>query len=1014
MKIKQHLKSILSSVFALIVIMGVIFIGFRLSARAQTLDQGLVGYWAFDEGGGVTALDFSDNGNAGSLMNAPAWVEGRIRTALAFDGQDDYVQLNGLSTFETFTIAAWIKLNDQASTEPSGNNLLFQKDFKNNRILIRPNGYYIEFNSMYGQGATVSNVNEWVHIVITREGSVATLYRNAVSTKNWDVGFDSVDFTSGVIGGEGNYWFNGLIDEVRIYNRSLSPSEVTELFNQTQHEDTQQPSMPLNVSATTSSPYHIQLNWDAATDNDRVVGYKIFRDDVHVDSASTIMYVDSDLTPGTTYTYRISTIDAAGNGSELSIPVQGTTRATDVRDHPRLYLTNEKVAFLKDKISNNVEPYKSYWNTIKYKADEYATEAPYPPDDPRATSPFGEREIGDRLPYLSMAYLISGDPKYLNNAKAWMDAIVTYPTWGGDQDLVASHILFGMNIAYDWLYDELSLEERNAYATKMEYHAEILYQLLVNADIWWAENYQQNHNYVNTLAIMSNAVALYDVADHPDIYIQAAYDDFTHVLEALPPDGAYTEGVGYWSYGIGALLRYFDLEKDFLGVDRVLDNPWFQNTGQYRMYTNIPGYVEVIQIADVYDERTDWYSPAALQWLASKFNDPYSQWLASEILEVRRYPPIDWRNLIYYDETVPEISSNSLPTYGYFEDLGLFTSRSSWDDDEATFLVFKAGPPMGHRAHEVLKLSTGSGHAHTDAGVFLLDAFGEYMIVDNGYQYGWLTADHNVLTFDGGIGQLGETLNPNGLDINEIIENNGNATILHTDFTDDYEYLVADLTQMYKPELQITKFVRHVLFVKKQIILVIDEVESSLTHDIEWRLHIDETATVTLNGRKAIATFPGSGAGFVLEDISQADFPRTLEDYSVTYSHEESGNSTTFTSKLLQILPHGNQARIETVIRPFQSEVPEDVIVLERVDGVLSLQVGNLIVKISTEERQVQVLPVLQGDVTRDGSVDESDIQACVDHILGTTNWGEAADVNGDGKVDVLDIQIIVNSFSEN
>ena len=129
MKPRGRAKIIPISILTFILMSGVIFIGFRLNALAQALEQGLVGYWAFDEGGGATALDFSGNGNAGSLVNTPAWEEGRINTALAFDGTDDYVQLEGLSSFDAFTFSAWIKLNDQASTEPNGNNLLFQKDF---------------------------------------------------------------------------------------------------------------------------------------------------------------------------------------------------------------------------------------------------------------------------------------------------------------------------------------------------------------------------------------------------------------------------------------------------------------------------------------------------------------------------------------------------------------------------------------------------------------------------------------------------------------------------------------------------------------------------------------------------------------------------------------------------------------------------------------------------------------------------------------------------------------------
>jgi hypothetical protein len=53
-----------------------------------------------------------------------------------------------------------------------------------------------------------------------------------------------------------------------------------------------------------------------------------------------------------------------------------------------------------------------------------------------------------------------------------------------------------------------------------------------------------------------------------------------------------------------------------------------------------------------------------------------------------------------------------------------------------------------------------------------------------------------------------------------------------------------------------------------------------------------------------------------------------------------------------------------------------------------------------------------QGDVNRDGSVTAADVQACLSHILGLQDWGEAADVNEDGSVNVLDVQTIINIFS--
>ncbi len=947
---KSFLYSICASAMCFVLI-------YQSSASAQALDEGLAGYWTFDEGGGATALDFSGSGNDGLLMNDPAWAEGKIKYALDFDGDDDYVQINGLSSYQDFTIIGWIKLNDQASTELNDNNLFFEKDSKDNRILIRPNGYYIEFNGNYAQGNTASNVNEWIHIAIARNGSTATFYRNAVFINSWDIGPEPVDFASGVIGGNGKYWFNGLIDEVRIYQHSLSASDISEIYAYEFPDDAIPPYTPENISATATSAYNLKLNWNASIDNVRLAGYKVYRNGTHINSVSTTWYSDSGLDPGTTYSYKVSALDTAGNESESSITVEATTRAINIRDHPRLYLTDEKISFLRSKVSGNVEPYAAFWASIQSKADQYASDTPPPPDDPQVAGPNCSRDIGNRLPYLAMAYQLTGEQKYLDGAKKWADAIASYPTWGGDKDLCASHILFGMSTVYDWLYQDLTEAERETYAAKMKYHADILYYLLVNSDFWWTDNYHQNHNYVNTTVIMAAGIALYDVIDNPDDYIQASYDNFTHVLEALPPDGASTEGVSYWSYGCEALLRYFALEEDFLGVDRILENAWFQNTSRYRLYASVPGFEEVIQIADVPSHRQDWYGPGyILQRLAGKFNDPYSQWLATMVEDARKYPRLDWRNMLFYDETIPEEPPYGFPTFGYFEDLGIYTSRGSWENPDAVFLTFKAGPPMGHHAHEELLLPKGSRHAHTDAGVLLLDAYGQYMIVDNGYSYGWLTADHSTITFDGGIGQLGETENPNGLNIEEIIENGGTADIVYTDFTDDYEYLVANLTKMYKPELQLTKFIRHIIFIKKKIIVVIDELESKITHDIEWRLHINENAIVDLDGRKAIATFPESGTGLVLEDISQNDYPRTIEDYSVSYTDQEVGITTTFNSKLFQIRPHDDTARIETVIRPYKGEAPEDVIMLERSSGYLQIQVDDLLIDISDQRIGVSVL----------------------------------------------------------
>lgn len=144
---KLFLCAICLSIFST----AVLFLSPITSTRAALSEIGLVAHWKFDEGGGRTALDFSGNGNQAVLVNGPAWKAGRINTALEFDGLDDYLQVQGLSSYSDFTLAGWIRLNDQSSKDPDGNHTFFERDSRNNRVLIRPSGYYIEFTSKYGQ-----------------------------------------------------------------------------------------------------------------------------------------------------------------------------------------------------------------------------------------------------------------------------------------------------------------------------------------------------------------------------------------------------------------------------------------------------------------------------------------------------------------------------------------------------------------------------------------------------------------------------------------------------------------------------------------------------------------------------------------------------------------------------------------------------------------------------------------------------------------------------------------------
>jgi hypothetical protein len=91
------------------------------------------------------------------------------------------------------------------------------------------------------------------------------------------------------------------------------------------NRDTTPPTVPTNLTATAVSSFQINLAWTASTDNVAVTGYTIYRGGVDLATTATNSYADTNLIPGTFYTYTVSAFDAAGNRSGQSAPASATT-----------------------------------------------------------------------------------------------------------------------------------------------------------------------------------------------------------------------------------------------------------------------------------------------------------------------------------------------------------------------------------------------------------------------------------------------------------------------------------------------------------------------------------------------------------------------------------------------------------------------------------------------------------------------------------------------------------------
>jgi hypothetical protein len=210
--------------------------------------------YAFDEGSGETATDSSGNGNDGTIIEA-TWTTGKNGGALSFNGINNYVSIPRLNN-EEFSISAWFykNINDTAARDT-----IFGGYRWNSNIQLRE-GFDIRFNqgapntlkfilvTQDGSGNRteriaqlnfVNSVGSWYHVTGTYNKSTGEqrLYINGqlINTQVHLAGNTIVPLTtySNMRIGQstaGNNYFNGIIDDVRIYNRALSSKEVLDMF----------------------------------------------------------------------------------------------------------------------------------------------------------------------------------------------------------------------------------------------------------------------------------------------------------------------------------------------------------------------------------------------------------------------------------------------------------------------------------------------------------------------------------------------------------------------------------------------------------------------------------------------------------------------------------------------------------------------------------------------------------------------------------------------------------------
>ncbi|MHC4733618.1 MAG: LamG domain-containing protein [Planctomycetota bacterium] len=235
------------------------------TTRAEP-DSGLVGWWKFDEGSGAIAYDSA--GTNDGTINGASWTTGKINSALSFDGVDDYVDVGNDSSLMTtgdLTIYAWIKARESRaciySHSWSGWGLGF--GIGNNNYDGRLGFYTMTHGHWIEAGGSLAD-DTWHQVAATLEGTMVRLFTDSIEIGS-DTGTPAANLNGiGLIGLYNYAWFfGGIIDDVRIYDRALSEEEIGQLFQEVKSKKASNP-RPAD-SATYVDP-NVVLSWSPGVD----------------------------------------------------------------------------------------------------------------------------------------------------------------------------------------------------------------------------------------------------------------------------------------------------------------------------------------------------------------------------------------------------------------------------------------------------------------------------------------------------------------------------------------------------------------------------------------------------------------------------------------------------------------------------------------------------------------------------------------------------------------------------
>lgn len=406
------------------------------------------------------------------------------------------------------------------------------------------------------------------------------------------------------------------------------------------------------------------------------------------------------LEEGKSWTEIIEKHDLPGLGV-VEIPNEDSVLSTLREDHPRLFLTNDRLEELKTTAENDVT-LQGYVDEVIKKADRIIQQpVQTKTEGPGRLLPVSKRVVQNMFT-LGLTFRWTGEQKYADYAIREMESVAAFEDWNPGHFLDTAEMLNGMAVGYDWFYDVLTPEQRNVIREAM------IEKGLKQAPPTWVFSSLSNWNAVCYGGLAVGALAIAET--NPEFakkIIPEALASLPGCVAQYAPNGAYSEGVGYWSYATSYLVFAIGAMDSALGTNFGLSSmSGFQETPFFPIYMSPPSKF-YFNYGDSYQVRgaLPW-----LFWFAQKYGELLPLTDEKAILESDTSLASPF-HVMWYQPAPPAEAVSEFDRDRVF--LGLVPIaifRSSWDDD-AVWAVMKGGYNQAQ-------------HGHLDLGQFEVESDG--------------------------------------------------------------------------------------------------------------------------------------------------------------------------------------------------------------------------------------------------------------------------------------------------